>query len=52
MKEKLRDKLESAAQRLDSFLESFPGLLGHHESTLLHAADDIAQALHMLKDAR
>jgi hypothetical protein len=49
MKDQLRDRLESAAQRLDMVLDTFPGVPGGDETTLLLAADDIAQALHILK---
>ena len=46
----LRDKLESAALRLDDFLDAAPAL-GPREQLLLSAARDIAQALEMLQDA-
>jgi hypothetical protein len=49
MQNSLRDKLESAALRLDDFLSS-PVVEGldRHEHILLAAAADIAQAIEML----
>ena len=47
MQNPLRDKLESAALRLDDFLDAAPAL-GPREQLLLSAARDIAQALEML----
>ena len=50
MKNQLRDRLESAALRLDDLLNSSDAArLGEHERTLLSAAQDIAQALDLLK---
>jgi len=49
MQNPLRDKLESAALRLDDFLSSpVAGGLDRHEHILLSAAADIAQAIEML----
>jgi hypothetical protein len=49
MQNPVRDKLESAALRLDDFLNSSAAAnLGPHESTLVSAAKDIAQAMEML----
>ena len=47
MQNQLRDKLESAALRLDNFLDAAADL-GVRESILLGAARDIAQALELL----
>ncbi len=53
MQNPVRDRLESAALRLDHFLDAVPGHdLGRFEGTLLAAANDIAQAIAMLNDAR
>lgn len=50
MQHPLRDKLESAALRLDDVLNSSSSAsLGKHEGMLLSAADEIAQALHILE---
>ena len=48
MKNQLRDKLESAALRLDDYLGSAPQGLDGNESTLLSVADDIAEAIDLL----
>ena len=49
MNSQLRGKLESAALRLDHFLDSLPPeRIGRHESMLLFAASEIAQALEIL----
>jgi hypothetical protein len=49
MQNPVRDKLESAALRLDDFLNSsVAASLGPHESNLVSAAKDIAQAMEML----
>ncbi len=50
MQNPLRDKLESAALRLDDFLDAAQAL-GPCESILLSAARDIAQAIEMLQEA-
>ena len=50
MRNQLRDKLESAALRLDDYLDAAPAL-GPREKILLSAARDIAQAMEMLQDA-
>jgi hypothetical protein len=50
MQNQLRDKLESAALRLDDFLDAAPSL-GPREAILLSAAREIAQAIEMLQDA-
>ena len=50
MQNPLRDKLESAALRLDDYLDAAPAL-GVRETILLYAARDIAEAMEMLKDA-
>ena len=51
MKNPVRDKLESAALRLDDFLNSSVAQsLGPHENTVLSAARDIAQAMELLND--
>jgi hypothetical protein len=50
MQNHLRDKLESAALRLDDFLDAAQ-TLGPREIILLSAARDIAQAIEMLQDA-
>jgi hypothetical protein len=45
----LRDKLESAALRLDHFLDAVPGdKIRRFEATLLAAAREIAQAIEMV----
>ena len=49
MQNQLRDKLESAALRLDDYLDAAPAL-GVRETILFYAARDIAQALEMLTD--
>ena len=49
MQNPLRDKLESAALRLDDFLDAAPSL-GPRENILLSAARDIAQAIEMLNN--
>ena len=49
MKSSLRDKLESAALRLDDYLDAAQHL-GPRENILLSAARDIAQAMEMLAD--
>ena len=49
MQNPLRDKLESAALRLDDFLDAAQAL-GPRESILLSAARDIAQAIELLTD--
>ena len=43
--------LETAYSRLDMFLSTFPGVLGHHENTLLRAADDLLQVIKAEKKA-
>lgn len=49
MKSQLLGKLESAALRLDHFLDAVPGdELRRFEATLLAAASEIAQAIDML----
>ena len=50
MQNPLRDKLESAALRLDDFLDAAEAL-GPRENILLSAARDIAQAIELLQDA-
>ena len=50
MQKQLRDRLESAALRLDDYLDAAHAL-GPREQLLLSAARDIAQALEMLQDA-
>jgi len=50
MQNPLRDKLESAALRLDDFLGAAQ-TLGPRENILLSAARDIAQAIEMLQEA-
>jgi hypothetical protein len=47
MQKLLRDRLESAALRLDDYLDAAPAL-GVRETILLYAARDIAQALELL----
>ncbi len=37
--------LNAAYDRLDMFLRTFPGVLGHHENTLLLAANDLLQVI-------
>ena len=49
MQNSLRDKLESAALRLDDFLDAAPEL-GPRENILLSAARDIAHAIEMLSN--
>jgi hypothetical protein len=49
MQNPLRDKLESAALRLDDLLNSsVAASLGRHEAMLLAATNDIAQAIELL----
>jgi hypothetical protein len=50
MQNQLRDKLESAALRLDNFLDAATDL-GPRENILLAAARDISQAMVLLSDA-
>jgi hypothetical protein len=51
VKNPVRDRLESAALRLDDFLNSSVAAnLGAHERTVLSAVNDIAQAIEMLTD--
>jgi len=51
MQNPVRDRLESAALRLDDFLNSsVADRLGLHESAVLSAAKDIAQAIELLND--
>jgi hypothetical protein len=50
MQNQLRDKLESAALRLDDYLDATHAL-GPRETMLLSAAREIAQAIEMLQDA-
>lgn len=50
MTDQLRDKLESAALRLDDYLDS-AAEPGPRDNILIAAARDIAQALEMLQDA-
>ena len=49
MQEQLRDKLESAALRLDNFLDATADL-GPREQILLAASRDIAQAMVLLQN--
>ena len=49
MQKQLRDKLESAALRLDDYLDA-AATLGPREAMLLSAARDIAQAMEILED--
>ena len=49
MQNSVRDKLESAALRLDDFLDAAPAL-GPGENILLSAARDIAQAIVMFNN--
>lgn len=49
MQDQLRDKIESAALRLDDFLDAAPAI-GPREKLLLSAANEIAQALELLRD--
>jgi hypothetical protein len=49
MQNPVRDRLESAALRLDDYLDAAASL-GPRETILLSAARDIAQAIEMLKD--
>ncbi len=52
MNSPLLNKLESAALRLDHFLDAIPGHeLGRLEGTLLAAANEIAQAIELLNAA-
>lgn len=49
MQNPLRDKLESAALRIDHFLDAIPSdNISRFEVTLLTAAHEIAEALEML----
>ena len=49
MQNPVRDRLESAALRLDDFLNSAVAAnLGAHERTVLSAAKDIALAIELL----
>jgi uncharacterized protein Yka (UPF0111/DUF47 family) len=49
MQNQLRDKLESAALRLDHFLDAIPGdEIRRFEATLLAAANEIAQAIELV----
>jgi hypothetical protein len=50
MQNPVRHKLESAALRLDDYLDAAQAL-GPRENILLSAARDIAQAMEMLEDA-
>ncbi len=50
MQNQLRNKLESAALRLDAYLDAAQAL-GPRENILLSAARDIAQAIEMLQGA-
>jgi len=51
MQNPVRDKLESAALRLDDFLNSSVAAnLGAHERTVLSAANDIALAIELLRN--
>jgi hypothetical protein len=51
MQNPVRDRIESAALRLDDFLNSSVAQgLGPHENTVLSAVRDIAQAIEMLSD--
>ncbi len=50
MQNQLRDKLESAALRLDDYLDA-ANALGPRDKMRLSAARDIAQAIEMLQDA-
>ena len=53
MQNPVRDRLESAALRLDDFLKSSVAQsLGPHERTVLSAVNDIAQAIELLIDRR
>lgn len=49
MQNHLRDKLESAALRLDNFLDA-AAEIGPRETILLAAAHDIAQAMDLLQN--
>ena len=49
MQNELREKLESAALRLDDYLDSVT-TPGSRDGVVLEAARDIAQALEMLQD--
>ena len=49
MQNAVRDRLESAALRLDDYLDAAQAL-GPREDILLSAARDIAQAMEMLED--
>jgi hypothetical protein len=52
MQQQLRHKLESAALRLDDFLNSSTATaLGAYERTVLSAARDLALAIEMFQDA-
>jgi len=50
MQNQLRDQLESAALRLDDYLDAAHAL-GPRENLLLAAARDIARAIDLLQDA-
>jgi hypothetical protein len=50
MQKQLRDRLESAALRLDDYLDA-ANALGPREQILLSAARDIALAMEILQDA-
>lgn len=50
MQKQLRDKLESAALRLDNYLDA-AATNDPRANILLSAARDIAQAMEMLEDA-
>jgi hypothetical protein len=50
MENQLRDKLESAALRLDEYLDT-AHTLGPRESALLAAARELAQAIEILHGA-
>ena len=50
MQNQLRDKLESAALRLDDYLDAAHAL-GPREQILLSAAREIAQAMEILREA-
>ena len=50
MQNQLRDRLESAALRLDDYLDAAHAL-GPREQVLISAARDIAQAIEILQDA-
>ena len=53
MKNQILGKLESAALRLDHFLDAVPGdEIRRFEATLLAAATEIAQAIEIVSTAR